>query len=199
MNNSLEKIAFDLQLILNFNITDWHMYSVTYNSINGELNLYVDTSIIASKIIILNDRNVKVNFNEMFIGKSSNASFFFNGNIGEVRMYDNILGDSLIKEIYKKQNCFDIILSNSSNDLGGNNLITLIPNPATDKVLVSSLENISKVNIFSIDGKFIFTKNSNRNLKYIEINTNQLIDGIYIIQIITNSNYTYSKKLILSR
>jgi len=199
MNNSVEKIAFDLQLILNFNITDWHMYSVTYNSINGELNLYADTSIIASKIIILTDRNVKVNFNEMFIGKSSNASFFFNGNIGEVRMYDNILGDSLIKEIYKKQNCFDIITSNSSNDLGGNNLITLIPNPATDKVLVSSLENISKVNIFSIDGKFICTKNSNRNLKYIEINTNQLIDGIYIIQIITNSNYTYSKKLILSR
>ena len=199
MNSNVEKISFDLQLIQNFNITDWHMYSVTYNSINGEFNFYVDTILTVTKNVSLLDRNINVNFNELFIGKSPNGSHYFNGKIGELRLYNEAIDDSIIKEIYIKQNCSNILNYLSDKHLQENDKIILSPNPTIDKVFISSTLNISKVYLYSSDGKLLITKNTYSDKKALELNINQLINGIYIVEIITESSFKYTKKLIVCR
>jgi hypothetical protein len=199
MNSNVEKISFDLQLIQNFNITDWHMYSVTYNSINGEFNFYVDTILTVTKNVSLLDRNINVNFNELFIGKSPNGFHYFNGKIGELRLYNEAIDDSIIKEIYIKQNCSNILNYLSDKHLQENDKIILSPNPTIDKVFISSTLNISKVYLYSSDGKLLITKNTYSDTKALELNINQLINGIYIVEIITESSFKYTKKLIVCR
>jgi hypothetical protein len=69
----------------------------------------------------------------------------------------------------------------------------IYPNPTINSVMINSELPIINVNIYSIDGKFIFTKNTDG--KFAEIDLKHLNSGIYLLHINT-VNRTYVEKII---
>ena len=71
----------------------------------------------------------------------------------------------------------------------------IYPNPATDRVsIVSYAVNINKVNLYSITGQLVLSKNVNMNK--ININVSDLNKGIYILEI-SSDKTSIKRKLIV--
>ena len=109
--------------------------------------------------------------------------FFLAGEISQMLRYENYVYavTSQGKIIRLQVEDFNI-----SDNVLINNDFKLYPNPGTDKVYVSSPENISDINIYSLSGKQI--KNIKPNKKEISINISVLTQGVYIINCKTESD-----------
>lgn len=84
------------------------------------------------------------------------------------------------------------------NSISFNNLFSIYPNPAIDKMyLLQNLRGEMKISLFDVYGKQAGTtlKSSNQNT---EINLCGLRDGIYFIQVTTEEE-TLTKKIIVKR
>lgn len=69
--------------------------------------------------------------------------------------------------------------------------LIISPNPAVEYINISALaEDISSVRIYSLNGRLIM-ENQNNN----RINIQQLINGIYIVQVTTKNGFVTTKKL----
>jgi uncharacterized repeat protein (TIGR01451 family) len=78
------------------------------------------------------------------------------------------------------------------------NTISLYPNPADNMVTIenSGIEKISKLDIYDITSKRIYTL-SNNSLNKISIDVSQFDKGIYLIELSSENNSKITKKLIL--
>jgi len=79
------------------------------------------------------------------------------------------------------------------------NLISVYPNPATDKITIKSTFNTTEemsVSFCTISGKVIFSNNYKSSLS--EIPLNKVNDGIYFLNICL-ANRKYIKKIVVSR
>ena len=85
----------------------------------------------------------------------------------------------------------------SSSDFE-NNGFTLYPNPAKETFTIkSSAANLaSKIEVFDLTGKLLFTKELNDNLEN-TINTTALSKGVYLVSIATANGTNYSTKLMI--
>ncbi len=81
------------------------------------------------------------------------------------------------------------------NDINENNLL-LYPNPANNRLNITTTENIVQVNIYNLIGSLIYTR-SGINQNMISINTNSFNQGYYIAKIITNNGKTYTNKFLV--
>ncbi|MEE2931739.1 MAG: T9SS type A sorting domain-containing protein [Bacteroidota bacterium] len=71
----------------------------------------------------------------------------------------------------------------------------IFPNPATDKLnIVSYGVTMKQIDIYSLDGRLIFSKNSNLNEE--KLNISSLPSGIYILNI-ESENYQVKRKFIV--
>jgi len=78
--------------------------------------------------------------------------------------------------------------------IAGNSIeIQMYPNPAKDKLLISSKDNIQLVNILNISGQV--EKNQECNTKQLTINIANLPDGIYLIRL-HSKDVVVTKKII---
>lgn len=78
--------------------------------------------------------------------------------------------------------------------------LVMYPNPASESVTFESIptENIYQVEIYSLDGKLVtIAKNASVSNKF-TVNVNSMINGVYIVNIITSTTKT-SKKLVIRR
>jgi PKD repeat protein len=80
-------------------------------------------------------------------------------------------------------------------------LNTVYPNPAFDKLnlTISSTEaQFATVRIVDLSGKLMFTDKVNltQGMNLVELNTSNLINGMYILEVITKNSYSTSKLLI---
>ena len=83
---------------------------------------------------------------------------------------------------------------NSSVKTFDKNLFKVYPNPANNEVTVSSTEKLSKVTIYDVTGKVMFTS-SDVNLNS-TVNVSAFSRGIYVVEVLTD-NKTSVKRLIL--
>lgn len=74
------------------------------------------------------------------------------------------------------------------------NSIELFPNPTTNYLRISGLENVESIEIYSADGKKVFEKTSPSVTEVID--TKGFVSGIYAVGIITNDGVILRKKLI---
>lgn len=75
----------------------------------------------------------------------------------------------------------------------GADLVNVFPNPATDKINISSRFDITSVQLFDVAGKEIyFAKNANS----INVKENNLAKGIYFVKI-KGEDFSANKKIIL--
>ncbi|MCK9480238.1 MAG: T9SS type A sorting domain-containing protein [Bacteroidia bacterium] len=75
-----------------------------------------------------------------------------------------------------------------------NNLITIYPNPASNIVTINNIPSHSTISIIDMTGKLIyFATNSNTQET---INTENLVNGVYFIQVENNNSVTNSKLVV---
>ena len=75
------------------------------------------------------------------------------------------------------------------------NQIKIYPNPSSDFVIInSSNEIISKVEIFGVDGKVVFSKNINDTNS--SINVENLPVGLYFLKVSTSSEFLMSRLIV---
>jgi len=97
--------------------------------------------------------------------------------------------------------CMDTLFCQTSSIIPpneNNNEISIYPNPASDYVQIDSPEEIRKVSLIDINGKNIYDCIENK--KFIKIFLpSEVNNGIYLIQLTTQSGYIISKKLIINK
>lgn len=77
--------------------------------------------------------------------------------------------------------------------------ISMVPNPASSIVSLSNrnaTEKISGISIYEVTGKRIFSLN-NIQLDVVNIDVSQFSDGIYLVELSSDSNYRLIKKLVI--
>lgn len=84
-------------------------------------------------------------------------------------------------------------LTTNVNDELTNNRFKVYPNPFQNKIMIESPYKINKLEIYSILGKFIYSKfEPTKN----EINLSSLNSGMYLIKVKTDTDLIITKKLI---
>jgi hypothetical protein len=81
-----------------------------------------------------------------------------------------------------------------------NQSISVSPNPATNLITITNstaLEKISKVSVYDITGKMIYTLNDHNTFNAITIDVSHFAKGIYLIELTSDVNSKITKKLIL--
>ena len=97
---------------------------------------------------------------------------------------------------------FSIDNTLSSEIIDLNNELVLFPNPSQDFVtikLVSLNKKIKRISIIDVSGRVI-TEHNSKHMNSIKLNTNNLENGIYLIQVTTSDNEVLSyKRIVVAR
>ena len=90
--------------------------------------------------------------------------------------------------------CFDSFSLNGNELLGledfNSSVLAVYPNPATDKITIDGVENISSIKVYSISGRLekeVFNSN--------QVDISNLASGIYLVKV-SNGNAVLSEKII---
>lgn len=82
-----------------------------------------------------------------------------------------------------------------STDTFNENKISIYPIPADHELSISSKLNIKNIEVFSLDGKLILSKETTNSAAEITLDTSKISNGIYLIRF-TNENGLNESKLI---
>lgn len=111
--------------------------------------------------------------------KVLNNSVFYPGNSGYVQNFINVhtQGDSTMVDF-----------SGSINEISNNNNLTLYPSPATDKLFISSKENIhdAQLKVYDAAGKLL--SENKMNGMNTSIDVTNFADGIYLLEVSDGAN-----------
>ncbi|MCC7534300.1 MAG: T9SS type A sorting domain-containing protein [Bacteroidia bacterium] len=200
-----------LELLLPSNSPDYFYLVGTYGNLNS-INSGCSQSIpapsgIGSKDIYIQKRNynlslgcdsafvfgVKANFGEvrgLGVDENNNVyvSGYFTGNVAG--SYLTSKGSTDIYTIKFGDNLIPTGLNNQSN----NTVIYIHPNPANNFLKINNLSIGSTLNITDITGEVVYSSKTNND--EITINTSELSNGVYILQVTNNGTIVYRKFVI---
>ncbi len=71
--------------------------------------------------------------------------------------------------------------------------INIYPNPTNEGITIEAKDEILKIELYSMDGKLILSKESNS--KSVSLNLAVTSQGYYVVKVVTASNIGYSKIL----
>jgi len=74
---------------------------------------------------------------------------------------------------------------------------TLYPNPAIDKITITSLENLEKIELINITGQILLSEKIRADIHQLNIET--ITNGIYILSIYNNAGIIKREKVIINR
>ena len=74
----------------------------------------------------------------------------------------------------------------------------IYPNPSDDKLIIELIDNynIDKLEFFDFSGKIITPNKVEKNQNILDINVSNLIEGIYILEIVSDKEVNKIKILI---
>lgn len=84
------------------------------------------------------------------------------------------------------------------HDVGSTGEILLYPNPANDAISLVSAQPLQSLSIYNVTGNLALKKD-NIAEKTITVNTNDLLNGIYLLYITTSDGATTAKSLTIAR
>ena len=87
-----QTLEFDLSSLMGFNLTNWHHYAASYNDATGEARLFIDGVIQMNTTLTVGSLGSSTG--TLTIG--SDGGSFFEGDIADVRIYNQILTDQRI-------------------------------------------------------------------------------------------------------
>jgi Secretion system C-terminal sorting domain len=88
----------------------------------------------------------------------------------------------------------------STPEIDNEESFNISPNPATDLITINTQNDLNSANveIVTLDGRSVQTMNSLRG-KRIDIPTDQLANGIYIVRIMEEDRFLKSERVVISR
>jgi hypothetical protein len=93
------------------------------------------------------------------------------------------------------RNAADIQVSTSANNLANNDMVSVFPNPASEKIFISLNPNqVVSVKISDVSGKIIFEENRQTNFSSIDVSS--FSEGIYFISLTGNDVFHTSKIVV---
>ncbi len=110
-----------------------------------------------------------------------------NGNYN-VRIYDEF-GCTSISGIFTVNFVIDDVGIEQQNDING----IIYPNPANSKVFVKTIEKLVKLQLYSIEGKFVKEVNNSN-----ELDLEGISYGTYLLKIVDSKNKVAVKRLVVS-
>lgn len=79
-------------------------------------------------------------------------------------------------------------------------VISVYPVPAKDFITVSKMgQTIKEINLYSIKGEKMKTSYVNTSINELKVDTSILVNGVYILQIVTDTNKTSNKRIVIVR
>ena len=85
----------------------------------------------------------------------------------------------------------EVVLS-TDKDLDLDSTLKLYPNPATDKIYISSKKPLSALALYDVYGKLVLKKENNAN----SIDVSRLNSGVYFLEVSSNSERVVKKVII---
>ena len=193
VNSAQRKVTFDLANIPGFDVSDWHHYAATFEGSNGHIRLYVDGQFRATTPITSPNTLIDYAHNSLWFGAGFGTNTF-DGLLGEARYFSTTLSDSAIMDLYQlRAGCFNPITAIDLAD--EQEAIFLYPNPASEKVSLTSNSEIEQVELYSVMGRLIRRWNPDGGTQLL-MEVADLPAGSYLIRCKT-INGRYTKKLIL--
>ena len=131
------------------------------------------------------------------IGSHLVGASLFNGQLNSVDSLTFANGDyfDLMRNF---DNCrtISIIRNNTSTGISetGESTISIAPNPANEFINIQSKDLINTLEIYNLQGQLM--KSEKYAASTIQVSTQGLTNGIYILKVKTNDNEIYKKKLI---
>lgn len=178
--NICSSVSFTDTGLLSRNYTDMENWVRTFTPPAGSVAKVTFTSI-----------NLEANYDYLYVHDGPNVNS---------PLLATLTG-SLTNQVFEATNAtgeltFNFVSDQAVNEAGWNatvscktlgvdafnkNLFSYYPNPVTNELSLNSKEEISKIQIFTLDGKLIFDKNS--NVTETKINTASFAMGTYIIKL----------------
>jgi hypothetical protein len=163
----------------------WH-HMVFVKDVNANtMSIYQDDSLLGVKNI--QDISFTVN-GTLRIGKEISGSYWYTGYIDDIRIYSRALNNNEVTELYQGN-------ASATNNDALPQLISLYPNPATDKVYLKnpfSGSTIHSVSVYDYTGKLQFVQTENP----LEIETSSLPAGMYFIVLLSAGHETISGRFV---
>lgn len=160
-------------------INTWYHIVYTYDGTNAKI--YKNGTFLGTTTKSWNTLN---NSDAFDLGVGVGGELWFNGAIDDLQIYNYALSDSQVSNLYSEQTL-------AVNDISTiKNKITVYPNPVKDILNIITDSEVSKVEIFSLDGKKVKEANQKK------VNVSNLTNGVYILKITDSMNSTYTQKII---
>ncbi len=199
-------------LLLNQSISDnnWHNLVCTYD---GSISkIFVDA------VLQLSDTfNTSVIDNcggEINIGKGYNSTYFFNGQIDDIGIWNRALDSSEVAQLYNTGLCTQTIAGScdtlifNANITGFNpvtyaNQVKVYPNPASDNLVIDCGTNYTGLNGYSIRitnllGQTVYNSPVTAQITNIQLNSPTWVNGTYVVQFVhPNGTVVDTKRIII--
>ena len=153
-----------------YSFSEWINVTIVYADNLQELKLYVN-GILQNTTPL---QSVETNSGKMrFGGDAELNTYWHNGMMDDIGIWNRTLTQQEITDLYDSNSL--AIDGQSQSD------ISIYPNPVIDKLFVQGLSNPTKISVYNILGKLVFSKTTSS-----EINVDNLQNGIYIVKIVDN-------------
>ncbi|MGH1384932.1 SBBP repeat-containing protein [Kordia sp.] len=179
----LSTVDFDPDQSTVFNLTSNGSGDIFIHKLDAIGNFMYVKQIGGSGSESVNSIDVDSNFNILIIGAFRNT-VDFDPETDVFEVDSNGSRDIFILNLESSS------LSVTENDIISNEIV-LFPNPTQDYIYVESKKNISHINIYDIQGKFMYKININKTQNQIDVSV--LSTGIYLLEIHTDNLKSYKK------
>ncbi|WP_445717728.1 LamG-like jellyroll fold domain-containing protein [Flavobacterium sp.] len=162
------------------NLSTWDHYVCAYDGTNAKV--YKNGTLLGSQAKVWNT----INNSDVFrIGIGVGGEFWFNGAIDDLKIYNYVLTDTEISNLYSNNTL-------SSSNFSQNNLeVALYPNPVNDVLNIETVLDIQSVEIYNIQGQKVLSSNQK------QINVSDLAFGMYMVRIQDVDNNIATKKIVI--
>ena len=77
--------------------------------------------------------------------------------------------------------------------------VRAFPNPTVNELTITSTKNIKSIQVYTVEGKSVFTQSFNNNLQQINIDCSNFVDGIYLYSLSYDNNLSASGKFMVQK
>ncbi len=160
----------------NFSMNQWHHVVLTWDS-SGVHNVYVD-NVLTSNVDLASHTVTTPSPVNLMIGTQDPGYRQFNGEIDDIRIYNRIISAAEVDSLFDQTDPIGIAEEEWAK------YINIYPNPATDYIYINNVEKFTGYSIITTDGKYLVENISN---KQAQIKIDNLLPGVYILQLHTDS------------
>jgi hypothetical protein len=171
----------------------WHHVAATWG--DGSIKLYIDGLSLWDTATYNPKGGNGFEMNLMYLGQMGNAGRTLMGYIDDVRIYDDVIDDQQVSDLFNKVSSVNPTLADDIN-------LSLYPNPASDLATLNFTVDAGKsvsVNLYNVTGSMIgsiYEGISIAGLNNINLNTTNYSSGVYFVEVQIDNQITYSKLVI---